>query len=127
MFDHVLRRKVVDKKLYRGQLPHEKSKDGIRVLLVDVIRLTFLTDEPSHPTYRKLFLDAIELHLSERIGANEGVDLVVFAKMSLDPQFVFCCARGAFSEKAITEFVGDGRKLQILRRIGEFVIVGQEV
>jgi len=127
MFDHVIQGKVVGKKLHRGQLPHEKPKDGVRVLLVDVMRLTFLTDEPLHPSYRKSFLDTIVRHLSQRIGAKQDVDLIIFAKMSLDPQFVFCCARGAFGEKEIAEFVGDGRKLRVLRRVGEFVIAGQEV
>ena len=124
MFDHVLERKVAGKKLHRGQLPYEKPKDGVRVLLVDISRLTFLTDEPQHPAYQKSFLDTIERHLAERIGPEQQVDLIMFAKMSLDPQFVFCCACGSEGESQIAAFFGDGRKLQVLRRSSEFVVVG---
>jgi len=124
MFDHVLQRRVVGKKLHRGQLPHKKPKDGVRVLLIDLTRLTFLTDEPQYPAYRKFFLDSIERHLLKRIGAEQAVDLIIFAKMSLDPQFVFCCASGADGESEITNFLGDGQDLKVLRRIGEFVIAG---
>jgi len=127
MFDHVLQRKVVGKKLHRRQLPYKKPKDGVRVLLIDVSRLTFLTDEQQNPCYRKFFLDTIERHLLERIGPEQRVDLITFVKMNLDPQFVFCCARGADGESEIASFLGDGQKLEVLRRISEFVIAGQGV
>lgn len=127
MFDQVIQRKVVGKKLQRRQLPCERPKDGVRVLLIDVTRLTFLTDEAQYPTYRESFLDSIERHLMERIGAERGVDLIMFARMSLDPQFVFCCACGAYGETEIDAFVGDGRKLQVLRRSSEFVVSGEGV
>ncbi len=127
MFDQILRRKVVSRKLQRTQLPYEKPKDGVRVLLVDVTRLTFLTDEAQCPAYRESFLNSIERHLLERIGPEQEVDLVIFAKMSLDPHFFFCCASGAYGESEIAAFVGDGRKLQVLRRSSEFVVAGQGV
>lgn len=124
MFDRDLERKVVGKKLQRRQLPYEKPKDGVRVLLVDVTRLTFLTDEAQYPYYRKSFLDSIERHLLNRIGPERRVDLVMFAKMRLDPEVIFCCACGPDGESEIAAFVGDRRKLQVLRRSSEFVVAG---
>lgn len=126
MFERDLRRKVVGKKLQRKQLPYKKPKDGSRVLLVDVTRLTYLTDEAQYPYYRKSFLESIERHLMDRIGPERGVDLVIFAKMSLDPEIVFCCAFGTSGESEMAAFVGDYRKLKVIRRSGEFVVAGQE-
>ena len=125
MFDQVLQRKVVGKKLQRRQLPYEKPKDGVRVLLIDVTRLTFLTDEAQYPCYRKSFLDSIERHLLNRIGPERRVDLVMFAKMRLDPEIIFCCACGPDGESEMAAFVGDDRKLKVGRRSGEFVVAGQ--
>jgi hypothetical protein len=127
MFEQNLRRKVVGKKLERRQLPYEKPKDGVRVLLVDVTRLTFLTDETQCTYYRKSFLDSIERHLLDRIRPERRVDLVMFAKMSLDPEIIFCCACGPDGESDMAAFVGDGRKLQVLRRSSEFVVAAQGV
>ena len=125
MFDRDLRRKVVGKKLQRKQLPYKKPKGGVLVLLVDVTRLTYLTDEARFTYYRNSFLESIERHLMDRIGPERGVDLVIFTKMSLDPEIIFCCACRPDGESEIAAFVGDRRKLQVLRRSGEFVVAGQ--
>jgi hypothetical protein len=92
MFDDVLQRKIVGKKLHRRQLPYKKPKDAVRVLLIDISRLTFLTNEPQHPAYRKFFLDTIERHLLERIGPEQAVDLIMFATMNLGSavRFLLC-------------------------------------
>ena len=127
MFDRVLQRKVVGKKLQRGQLPNERPKDGTRALLVDLTRLTFFTEESQYPTYRESFLDSIERHLLKRIRAEQELDLIIFAKMSLQPRFIFCCAYGADAENEIAAFVGRNRQVQVLRRRGEFIIAGETV
>jgi hypothetical protein len=122
MFDRDLGRKVVGKKLQRKQLPYKKLKGETRVLLVDVTRLTYLTDEVQFTYYRNSFLESIERHLMDRIGSERGVDLVIFAKMSLDSEIVFCCACGTGGEREMAAFVGEDRKLKIVRRSGEFVV-----
>jgi hypothetical protein len=125
MFDRDLGRKVVGKKLQRKQLPYIKPKGGVRVLLVDVTRLRYVTDEAQFTYYRNSFLESIERHLLNRIGPERGVDLVIFAKMSLDPEIVFCCAFGTSGESEMAAFVGDARKIEIIRRSGEFVVASQ--
>ena len=125
IFDQVLRRNILNNKLQDKQLPNERPKDGIRVLLIDVTRLTFLADEFQHPTYQKSFLDSIEKHLLKRTGVGQGVDLIIFSKTRVVPQFVFCCACGAYAENEIAAFVGDDRQIQVLRRCGEFVVMGE--
>jgi hypothetical protein len=125
MFDRDLGRKVVGKKLQRKQLPYIKPKGGVRVLLVDVTRLRYLTDEAQFTYYRNSFSESIERHLLNRIGPERRVDLVMFAKMRLDPEIVFCCACGTRGESEIAAFLGDDRKPKVVRRSGEFVVAGQ--
>jgi hypothetical protein len=125
MFDQILQYNILGKKLQRRQLPNQRPQGKTRVLLIDVTRLKFLTDEPQHPTYRKHFLDSIERHILEEIGAERKVDLVIFAKMGLVPQFFFCCAGGAFAEREIAAFVGDNRQVQVLRKCNEFVVMSE--
>jgi hypothetical protein len=126
MFCQVVKQNIIGK-LDRGQLPPERPSDGIRVLLIDIARLDFLTNEMQYPIYRELFLDSIARHLADRTGATRQVDLIIFASMNLVPQFVYCCACGANAESEIAAFVGDSKKLQVLTRHDDFLVAGEAV
>jgi hypothetical protein len=127
MFDKIVERNII-RKMDKGQLPSQGSKGAIRVLLVDLARLDFLDGlEERHPMYRKQFLDSIACHLSNKVGATRQADLVVFARMNLAPQFIFCCASGPDAQEEIAAFAGKNKKLQVLRRHDDFLVVGEAI